>query len=175
MKRNIFFVAISFVLILLSSCSNDADLSGDQSPSPKIPEVQPTTRVVSISQVEDFANKSFGAIQSKETSLQTRSSAPANSAKVEPVLGENGDPVLYVVNFGDNGGFMLLSADKESSNTMIAFNTTGKLDLNETNPDSPMGLMIAEQKANISKEISEGIHEGTQGYEMWEYLGKPQM
>lgn len=171
MKRYIYLVAMSFLLMLLGSCSKDADLGGDQNPVPKIPEVQPTTRVVSISQAEDFANKSFGAIQNKETSPLTRSSAPANSAKVEAILGENGEPVLYVVNFGDDGGFMLLSADKESSNTMIAFNTTGKLDLNETNPDSPMGLMIAEQKAIISKDIEEGIHKDAQRYEMWEYLG----
>lgn len=172
MKRNyIYLLAMSFLLMLLGSCSQDADLGGDQSLTSKIPAVQPTTRVVSINQAEDFAKKSFGAIQSNESSPQTRSLASANSAKVETILGDNGEPVLYVVNFGDNGGFMLLSADKESSNTMIAFNTTGKLDLNETSPDSPMGLMIAEQKAIISKKIEEGIHKDAQCYEMWEYLG----
>jgi hypothetical protein len=170
-KKNFFMAVIALGVILMSSCSNDSDLNDNQGLSQKMPETHPTTRVVSIDQAKDFANKSFGAIQSKETSPQTRSLAPANSAKVEAILGENGEPVLYVVNFGDNGGFMLLSADKESSNSVIAFNTTGKLDLKETNPDSPMGLMIAEQKTIISKEIEEGIHKDAQRYGMWEYLG----
>lgn len=172
MKRNsICVLFVSFVLMLLAGCSNDTDLSGNQDLNLNVPETTPTSRVVSMDQIQAYANKTFVAIQDKETGMDTRSSASANSVKIVPILRDNGDPVLYAVNFGDDEGFMLLSADKESANTMIAFNTSGKLDLYEMDPNSPMGLMIEEQKAKISSDIDEGIHYDTQSYEMWEYLG----
>lgn len=170
-KNSIFLAILSFMLMAFIGCSKDIDPNGGHDPDLKVPEINPTSRVVSMEQIQTYANMAFTAIQNTETSPETRSTASATSAQFETILGSNGEPALYVVNFGDEEGFMLLSADKEAGNTMLAFNTVGKLDLDEMNPDSPMGLMIEEQRIKISNDIEEGMHEGIQSYEMWENLG----
>lgn len=143
---------MSFMLILFASCSDDLGINNQQS-NGDAPEISPTSRVVSEEQALIFAGKMFAAIQAKETP-QTRSTASTQSCKIETIINKNNVPVMYVANFGNDQGYMLLSADKESESSLIAFNTTGKLDLDEMNPNSPMGLMIDEQKEKITKDIN---------------------
>jgi len=171
-KNSTFFATIASILLMLfAGCSRDIEDNGSQCPSPKEPELNPTTRIVSVIQAQEFANKAFMSVQSKDTDRKTRSSAPDNSAKVEPILGANGEPVMYAVNFGDNEGFMLLSADKESEGTMLVFNTSGNLNPSDIDPASPIGLMIKQQSEIIARNINEGIDRNSDGYKLWEGIG----
>jgi hypothetical protein len=170
MIKNFFLIVISLVLILFSSCSEDLSNSDLQS-NGNAPEISPTTRVVSEEQALIFAGKMFAAIQAKETP-QTRSTESTQSCEIETIINKDNVPVMYVVNFGSDQGYMLLSADKESKSSLIAFDIKGKLDLDEMNPNSPMGLMIDEQREKITKDIDKKINVDDEKYSMWESLGK---
>lgn len=70
-------------------------------------------------------------------------SATSRSASVtiDSVLSAEGKAVLYILNFGENGGFLITSAVKTAA-PVIAFNDRGHFDLANINPNAKFGLDI---------------------------------
>ncbi|HCO66324.1 MAG TPA: hypothetical protein DIT04_00980 [Dysgonomonas sp.] len=55
-----------------------------------------------------------------------------NVAIIEPVI-QNSDTVMCVINYADNNGFVIISADKGAESTVLAFSKTGNYDFSNTN------------------------------------------
>lgn len=165
-RLSLLTILLSMIFFMLS-CSNDKEFL-DNSPNNDVPDIVPTTRVVSSEQAEKFGNLAMAAILEKESDA-TRSNETRSSSEVIPILDNDGLPVLYAINFGDDQGFMLLSADKESPNSMLAFNDIGHFDLSSAmDISSPMNFWLEAQKEMISTNIAQGINKNQESYEMWE-------
>lgn len=126
MKKTLLLLSIIAYVLFLGGCSNVDNMIPDDS-IPNSSAIAPTSRVVSVDQAKAFADKAMSAIISKADttiikSIGTRSSASFTVSDLEPVYADNGEVVLYFVNFGDDNGYMILSADKQAGNPMLAFN-----------------------------------------------------
>lgn len=57
----------------------------------------------------------------------------STSVEIDTINDENRNPLVYVVNYGDNNGFMLVSAIK-TAYPILAYNREGRYDLGKLNP-----------------------------------------
>ena len=170
-----FFITLSVVFFLFGCSQNIDEFPIESNDLMDVPEINPVTRIISAEQAKAFGDLAIEAIQKQnETPATTRSQGILTSTEVLTILADNGQPALYAVNFGDEQGFMIISADKESTATMLAFNDTGRFDPETLDEDSPMAYWIEEQKDIISKGIAVGINRERESYEMWEsFNGDP--
>ena len=126
MKKLIYLLILCTVL--WSSCTEDMpqpeEFVSSNETTGKI-----TSRVVSYEQAKAFAEKAIGAIQKTGDTVVIKNSVLRSVEKVQPVKSSDGTIALYVVNFADEQGFMVLSADKEAPNPMLSFGTKGNFDL----------------------------------------------
>ena len=154
-----FFITLSVVFFLFGCSQNIDEFPIESNDLMDVPEINPVTRIISAEQAKAFGDLAIEAIQKQnETPATTRSQGILTSTEVLTILADNGQPALYAVNFGDEQGFMIISADKESTATMLAFNDTGRFDPETLDEDSPMAYWIEEQKDIISKGIAVGIN-----------------
>lgn len=66
-------------------------------------------------------------------------------ASIDAVNDEDGNPLMYVVNYTDNKGFVILSASKEYY-PILAESDEGSFDLRNLEPEHPVNLWLDEQK-----------------------------
>jgi hypothetical protein len=66
---------------------------------------------------------------------------------VTPILDEEGDPLMYVINFADNGGFTIVSATK-SYYPILAYADEGHFDCPEVLPGG-IDIWVTERKEEI--------------------------
>jgi hypothetical protein len=156
----------------LFSCNdNFTELGESNLNSNEAIEVVPTSRIVSIEQAKTFAEKAIGAIQAKGDTVIVKNSVERSVEELIPVKSSDGEKtVLYVVNFANNHGFMILSADKETKNPVLSFDTQGKFDIKKIEKGSTVWAWLENEKADISENLQSGIHADNQGYQLWEYI-----
>jgi hypothetical protein len=167
MKKIIYlFIAC---IVFWSSCTEDMPQSEEfvnsNGTTAKI-----TSRVISYEQARAFAEKAIGAIQEKGDTVVIRNSVLRSVEKVQSVKSSDGTIVLYVVNFADEQGFMVLSADKEAKNPMLSFDTKRNFELEKIEEGSTVWAWLETEKEQISTNIKLGIHPNNQGYQLWEYI-----
>jgi hypothetical protein len=129
-----------------------------------------TSRIVSTEQVRTFAEKAIGAIQERGDTVVLKNSVLRSVEKVQPIKSSDGITVLYVVNFADEQGFMVLSADKEAQNPMLSFDTKGSFDFEKIEEGSTVWAWLESGKEKISENLKSGIHPDNQGYQLWDYI-----
>ena len=164
MKKFIFLFAI--IIAFLSGCSDDFDQVQEQQGET----VYVKDRVVSALQAQAFAEKAIEAIQTNGDTALIKNSVVRSIKSVEPIKALDGNVVLHIVNFEDNQGYMVLSADKEAPNPMLSFDVRGNFDPRNIDEDSPVWVWLEERKEVISENIKSGINEDHQGYELWNYI-----
>jgi hypothetical protein len=155
--------------VLWSGCTEDAlqteDIKSSNEVTGKI-----TSRVVSSEQAKAFAEKAIGAIQEKGDTVVIKNSVLRSVEKVQSVKSSDGTTVLYIVNFTDEQGFMVLSADKEAQNPMLSFDTKRNFELEKIEEGSTVWAWLEAEKLKISENLKSGIHADNQGYQLWEYI-----
>jgi len=137
-----------------------------------IPELIPETRTITSEQAIEFGNMAFSAIGASESVPFSAIEAKREAKEAVPILDDNGNAVMFLLNTVSDNGYLLISADKEASRRILAFSEIGNLDIDSIDPQSPFGSMLSEQKAKISSDIAQGINMGNDGYDLWEAIGK---
>ncbi|GHT43791.1 hypothetical protein AGMMS49965_18300 [Bacteroidia bacterium] len=166
MKKIYLFIACS---VLLFGCSDDLTNVEEFNSEPV--EKVPTSRIVSSPQAKVFAEKAIGAIQESGDTVVIQNSVLRSVEEVIPLESSNGETALYIVNFAENHGFMVLSADKEAPNPMLVFDTEGTFDIEKiANEGAAVWTWLEMEKGKISENIKSGIHSDNQGYQLWEYI-----
>ncbi|MDR2466379.1 MAG: C10 family peptidase [Prevotellaceae bacterium] len=163
------------LLLLFAGCSQDFQDDGASKNSPDV-----TSRVVSLKQAEDFANKAIGAIVARTEGQTTKtedaeipvksSNSSRTISNIKTIHSDNGIPVLYVVNFDEDRGFMVVSADKEASNPVLAFNYESNVDIDALSKDAIFLAYLNEKKEQIAANLESGIDENNQGYQIWDAM-----
>ena len=166
MKRLIYLLIASTVL--WSSCTEDALQTEDIKSTNEATGI--TSRVVSSEQAKAFAEKAIGAIQEKGDTVVIKNSVLRSVEKVQPVKSSDGTTVLYIVNFANEQGFMVLSADKEAKNPVLSFDTKRNFELEKIEEGSTVWAWLETEKVKISENLKSGIHVDNQGYQLWEYI-----
>lgn len=80
---------------------------------------------------------------------QTSRGAEKEIKSVQTLLDSVGTPVMHIVNFADNQGFVIVSATKDYF-PVLAESDHGNFDLSGLSPDHPVNLWLAEQKLKIA-------------------------
>lgn len=171
------FIKISVLtslFVFFSACSQD-ELSSDKSP---IPEKSSLTRQVTEEQALIFSEKAVQAMFSNDDSPLNRSSvsnlksvaksSKSVSRKVEEIYTDDGKVALYIINLGDDAGYMIISGDKESSSTMLAFNDVGNLNYSSLDKNSTMALWLEEKRQLISEDLNSEKNPDDDNYLMWD-------
>lgn len=112
-------------LLSFTACNDDyPELEAPQSTESKIETIIPTRSgdrsVVTKTNLDNIIAKMRGR-------AKTRSAYPQNYT-IQTITGESGKPAVYVVNFENNGGFILISASKRY-NPILAYSETGHFNL----------------------------------------------
>lgn len=143
MKTNL-LVALS-TATLLFSCN---DSISEPPPTVEEPSRTPITTVVpDTSSIVTEAK----AMQIALTQLAPQGSRAAETEikSVESLTDSLGIAQMYIVNFANNRGFVIVSASKDYL-PVIAESDHGNFDISNISPDHPVNLWIAEQKFKIS-------------------------
>lgn len=158
------FIKTSLFLILavlFISCENEII----DNTSPNID----NSRQVSSNQAKVFSSIVANNLFSTEDGAKLRSTR-ANELriidKIQYLISENQDTLMYSVNFGNDNGYILLSGDKGSF-PIVAFVDSGSINLNSIDSNSPMASWLAEKKSQISKSIKDPVDTTSTNYQLW--------
>lgn len=142
--KTLFGVGIAGLLSFTACNDVYPELNAPQSDESRVETVIPTRSgdrsVVTKTNLDNIIAKMRGC-------TKTRSAYPQNYT-VQTINGESGKPFVYVVNFENNGGFILISASKRY-NPILAYSETGNFSM-----DNNMTELL-DWKNTIISEIEE--------------------
>jgi len=170
--KKIFFY-LSCVLLLFSCSENNLD----ENINTRENSCNPSANVqLSLNQAVAYANifsQRFKELEEQGNKrLETRSSTSKKlSIKNVDFIVEGIDTLLYVINFSNDNGYMLLSG-ANSSFPVIAHSSTGNLYLKDIDKANPLYMVVESYKNKIKKELSNPSLTSNEYFEEWKDLGK---
>lgn len=163
MKKNINFLFLIF-LVFISSCSNDIDENSSlpQKPTNAIN----VSKQVSIDEAKAFVDKFAPSWIKSDASIKTRSSQDLLDYTIAPIKTKAGNLVMYSVNYSNNKGYILLSANKEDK-TIIAISDSGKFDYSSVQDNPALNGWLEAKSETIEKSLVDNIDPSNQRYDLW--------
>lgn len=144
--KNIFYIIIGIVLPLLSSC-RDYDVNEDLSCKSNMANV-PTEGISKNSALEFVNQISSNLFQS---SSKTRAVEENRTIKTVNPIVEDSDTLLWIINYEDNKGYIVLSAKKQVF-PILAFNNTGNFDCEDIHNNDWLKGKINSLKMTVDAE-----------------------
>ncbi len=163
--RRLFYLIALFAFTLISCDKNDQDISTFKPLE--------TNRQVSDNQAKTLSLSVVNSIFSSDCNIKFQGNKPQKVAPlsgykdVQYIISESNDTLIYVVNFGNNEGFMLMSGDRGSF-PIIAFVDSGKIDVKSIDKTTAFGRWIEEKKNEISISLKQPIDTSNVNYKLWE-------
>ena len=120
MKNNFFGLnTLLIVALFFSACSNDDLFLDQEEVGQDFSAIPECTVLVSSKQAIEVANAFFG-INADRLGLKSSGSAQRANASVEAIRDQDGDPLMYIVNYPE-GGWAIVSATR-SYYPILAYN-----------------------------------------------------
>lgn len=168
MKKIIYLVASLF---LLCACTDD---QGDvMSIEQNADESSLQSSKLSLQQALSYA-KMFGSGMEKNDHPEstTRSAVPFSKvvADVDFYI-ENGDTLLYAVNYVNDEGYVLIAGDN-SSFPILAHSNMGSLAFSDIPGDSPMAMFVSAAKERVKDNVEHQTSMDTDYFDNWKDLGR---
>ncbi len=140
--KNRFYFLLVLLGMLVYSCENsiEENLKPDSAKLDMLVTVANPVGEVDVNVVKRVAGM-YGNMQT----VQTRSGEARFIDEVIPVKNEEGDALIYVVNYAGNAGYMILSGRNEYQ-PVLAYSESGHFDINK---DDGAGLWLKEQRKLI--------------------------
>jgi len=158
------------ISLALLSCSNDGleDIipSDNQTNEVKLPQTKMSNKQALL-----YANMLANVNDGETGTPNSRSATDNRSVSDVQYYVEEGDTVIYVFNYGQNQGYIMLGADN-SSYPILAQSKEGRLDLDDIEGDSYLKVFIESNAQRIKEEIYKPENTNTEYYEDWADLGK---
>lgn len=158
------FLFFSLVGLMAMSCSKEGNFG---EVTPQLEKV--ASRKVSSSEAKEFAGFIANSLFSKDGGPRLKSSTAEEHREVtnvKPIVFAQNDTVMYSVNFGNNLGYVILSADKQSF-PIIAYIDSGSFDVNVLKEDSPIRAWFNEKSKQISDLLRQPVDTTAQLYQLW--------
>lgn len=156
MKNHIYILATIFIA-LLSSC-NDHSLDKDPSYDQQNNIENTNSEVVSKKNALNFAQQISSSLFNHIKTRSSDSSENESIGSIIPVV-ENSDTLLWILNYQNNGGYLILSARKNRF-PIVAFNNEGTFDLNTPHNKR----WIEEQISALLKIPSDGTNDSIHSF-----------
>lgn len=166
MKKLLLILMSLLVLTSISSCSDDNQLEQTQSVTRPVNKGHKLT-------IEQAINRSYEYLTDVSTP-ETRGISRA-IASVECITNgtktrnQNADTLLYLVNYKDNAGFLLMTADDRIL-PVYAFSDTGNLNLSDTTFNAPLRNYMEGIKYDVTNKL--GNMDNTSGIFRPEFVVK---
>lgn len=160
---------LSHILIstvfLLTSCSSDEPcptlaIPNTEQAYEEIEEPVPDPVHVNQHELSRFLNSNI---------LPVSATSRSNSITIDTVCGKDDKPIIYVINYGNNNGFILVSAVKTAF-PILAFNDTGHYELHNINPAAKFGL--ENMALNVEESLSLPTDSTARNANMWKTFEK---
>lgn len=169
MKKFNILCAFMGVAIALCSCNKEDNVIKSTA-NKAITETN--YRIVDIDQAKSMAEKLVQMMgESKAIMGDDAGATRFKISSVEP-YSTNGITTMYFINFGNNNGYMVLSADKEASSSMIAFNPKGHLSVSGLEKETGVNQQFLKLGKTIAEELNSGVDKSNPKYELWDAMGK---
>ena len=166
MKKIIYLIA--FMGITFISCNNkEQDIA--------VPKFSNVNRQVSKSQAKELSLSVVTPIFNSESNIKFKGKRPQKVSPiteykdVQYIISDN-DTLMYVINFGENDGYMIMSGDKGSF-PIISFVDTGRVDVSAIDKSTSFGQWIEEKKVEISEKLKQPIDTTNVNYKLWQGVG----
>ncbi len=154
-------------ILLISSCNKD----NQDTPPLQQQNNNIANRQVSSEQAKKFANLIANNLFSAEENGAQLKSATAHDSrsisKIQAIVSETKDTVMFSVNFNNNKGFILISGDKGDS-PIVALSDSGAFDTEQLNPT--VAIWLEEQKSTIALQMSSPLLAQETNENMWDEL-----
>ncbi|MBF0761705.1 C10 family peptidase [Dysgonomonas mossii] len=168
MKKYTYFLYIA-LFAFITSCSNDLvdGISSNQENKINV------EKQVSLDEAKAFVDKFMTSRANSDISLKKKSFLANNDYDILPITSESGTVVMYSINYNDNGGYLLLSADKEDK-TILALNDSGRFDMSSIRNNPAMNSWLQEKSLEIEKSLISKVNIENQKYGLWNYITNEQ-
>ncbi|SEV99080.1 Peptidase C10 family protein [Prevotella aff. ruminicola Tc2-24] len=168
MKRFFYLVASLF---LLYSCSEDqTDMVQNENLAD---EVTFENSKLSLRQALSYASM-FNPGMEKNDSPESLTRSVDPIAKVVSDVDfyiEDGDTLLYAVNYMNDEGYVLIAGDN-SSFPILGHSNQGNLQFSDISDESPMAMFISAMKNRVKNNIHNGTSTETDYFDNWKDLGR---
>lgn len=175
LQNKILIKSTSILLAILDfiSCNRHFD---------DIQQIEPSSQITDVS-VEDIKLSKEQAIayvglfgQALENSgkkeTETRSSETPKEISYIDFYVENGDTLLFAINYKDERGFCILKADNASF-PIIAHSEIGSIDFGKITEENPLMEVINFHKNEVQQNLSGENKIDAEYYEKWKDIGNP--
>lgn len=137
-------LSVAIAALMLSSCVTDDAPSVAPQPSTVLSRSNSVSKVIDVATAEHVAEK-FSTIP--VDGVERTAKSVVNTVTINNA---DGVPVMYAVNFAENGGYVIVSASKATS-PIIAYSETGSYNQNQ------IGSGIRKMMNKISSRISDTL------------------
>ncbi len=163
MKKVLFYI---FVSLLLLSCEKNSVIEND-----KYEDMIVRTSKLTLNQAKLYASMFAEGLDRKDPKMATKS-VPNNRiiSNVDYFI-EEGDTLLYAINYENEAGYILIGGDN-SSFPILAHANQGSIIFNNLPEDSPVMLFINAYKARVKNNLQNPSSIDTEYYDNWKDLGK---
>lgn len=168
MKKIFYLVASSF---LLFSCSeNQTDIAPNEN---LVDEVSFENSKLNMKQALAYASMFNAGLEKNDTPESVTRTIDPISKVVSDVdfYIEDGDTLLYAINYINNGGYVLIAGDN-SSFPILAHSNMGNLEFSNISDDSPMAMYISALKNRVIGNINNQSSTSTDYFNNWKDLGR---
>lgn len=160
------FIGLFAVALSLISCNKEE-------PEPVVPETDVVSTGLTISQAEELANLFAPLLDSNvKPDAETRTEA-SNSPKTLDYIDvyvENGDTLMYALNYANNAGYIVVGADNLAF-PILSHSSRGTFNFAAIDENSPVNDFMEAYKETIRKGIA-ASDASSEFYDNWKDLGK---
>ena len=160
------FIGLFAVALGLISCNKE-------SPDPVMSETEMASTGLTISQAEELANLFAPLLDSNvKPDVETRT-ASSDSPKILDYIDvyvENGDTLMYALNYANNAGYIIVGADNLAF-PILSHSSHGTFNFNAIDENSPVNDFLEAYKETIRKGIATS-DTSSEFYDNWKDLGK---
>lgn len=162
MKKLSRFLFVSAVALFFVACNDEIDSLSVNNASPVN-----SLRHVSINEAKELINSldpSFFNYSDDENTLRSSTVDERIVSSIEPII-QNSDTVMYIVNYTDNNGFVILSADKGAESVVLSFSNTGNFD--KSNMNNGLDGWILNNKIEINQNKKQPLDDEERVNKVW--------
>ena len=150
MKATILKLLASLIMVSLCSCSSELE----EPPTVENDQPSKNKEIRSIEEALASADNLFSQLSEETRSLKRTVSTVQTITSLKTRANADSEPILYLVNYENNGGFALLGANRNSSD-IYAISEKGHLEMRDTLNNPGLALFIRNAQSDAERSSME--------------------
>jgi hypothetical protein len=150
MKKS--FLSVAVAALMFAACNDKENFTPETIEKDDTVVKEINTRQVTNAQAQKFSEAFAHCFCNSSKTISKAKEISRTLDNIQYVISEDNDTLMYILNYSNNQGYMILSANKEDS-PVLALADRGNIDLKDVDENSPFGAWLDEKKEIISTEI----------------------